>query len=551
MERIWLRSYPPDVPHEIAPGSLQPLPDLLMERAARYADRRAFSSFGTHVTYAEFVALSDALAAWLQNRAGLKKGDRIAIMLPNLVQQPVAVTAALRLGLVIVNINPLYTPRELKHQLGDAGVQAIIIWDKVSAALGAIIGETSLNCVIVTGTTDLLTPDPPAPAADAHLGPYVAFTDALSEGRDLPWTPAQVDVADPAFLQYTGGTTGLSKGAVLTHANMSANMRQTLLTLQGRLDDEGQVIITALPLYHIFALTVNFLCCFDVGGTNVLIANPRDFPGFVQELGRWRFNFITGVNTLYNALLNTPGFDALDFSALHTSIAGGMAMHTAVAERWQRVTGCFVNEGYGLSETSPVLCVNLDSSAGFTGSIGLPVPSTDICIRDEQGNDVPYGQPGELCARGPQVMSGYWGNESATRQVMTADGFFRTGDIAIMDERGFVRIIDRKKDMILVSGFNVYPNEVEEVAAEMDGVLECACVGSPDPDSGECVTLFVVAQPGAGLAADQVRAWCRERLAPYKVPARIRFIPELPKSTVGKILRRELRTLAGTDDAPA
>ena len=551
MERIWLRSYPPDVPHEIAPDSLQPLPDLLMERAARYADRRAFSSFGTHVTYAEFVALSDALAAWLQNRAGLKKGDRIAIMLPNLVQQPVAVTAALRLGLVIVNINPLYTPRELKHQLGDAGVQAIIIWDKVSAALGAIIGETSLNCVIVTGTTDLLTPDPPAPAADAHLGPYVAFTDALSEGRDLPWTPAQVDVADPAFLQYTGGTTGLSKGAVLTHANMSANMRQTLLTLQGRLDDEGQVIITALPLYHIFALTVNFLCCFDVGGTNVLIANPRDFPGFVQELGRWRFNFITGVNTLYNALLNTPGFDALDFSALHTSIAGGMAMHTAVAERWQRVTGCFVNEGYGLSETSPVLCVNLDSSAGFTGSIGLPVPSTDICIRDEQGNDVPYGQPGELCARGPQVMSGYWGNESATRQVMTADGFFRTGDIAIMDERGFVRIIDRKKDMILVSGFNVYPNEVEEVAAEMDGVLECACVGSPDPDSGECVTLFVVAQPGAGLAADQVRAWCRERLAPYKVPARIRFIPELPKSTVGKILRRELRTLAGTDDAPA
>ena len=537
------------MPPEIDPDCMQPLPAMLMDRAGRYAARTAFSSFGTQTSYAEYVVLADALAAFLQNRFGMNKGDRIALMLPNLLQHPVAVLAALRLGLIIVNVNPLYTPRELRHQLDDADADTIVIWDRVSASLGAIMGDTAVRNVIMTGTGDLLRGDHDTPEADPRVGNCVPFLAALQEGSSLPWTPAQTHVDDPAFLQYTGGTTGLSKGAVLTHGNLTANVRQTIMMQRGRLKNEGEIFITALPLYHIFALTANYLCCFDVGGINVLIANPRDFPAFVQELRNWRFTYITGVNTLFNALLNTPGFESLDFSGLHTSVGGGMAMHASVAERWQETTGCYVYQGYGLSETSPVLCTNLDDSPGFTGSIGLPVPSTDICIRDEEGNDVPFGEPGELCARGPQIMRGYWRNEEATRQVMTPDGFFRTGDIATMDELGYIRIIDRKKDMILVSGFNVYPNEVEEVAAAMDGVLECACVGLPDPHCGESVVLYVVTRPGITVEPEQLREWCRERLAPYKVPSRIRFVAELPKSTVGKILRRELRGMAASSGA--
>ncbi|MBR0783896.1 long-chain fatty acid--CoA ligase [Bradyrhizobium iriomotense] len=553
MERIWLKQYPPGVPADIEPTQYASLVDLLEESFTKFADRKAFICMDKSISYRDLDQMSVALAAYLQGR-GLQRGARVAIMMPNVLQYPVATAAVLRAGFAVVNVNPLYTPRELEHQLKDSGAEAIVVLENFAHTVEQVIARTPVKHVIVASMGDLLgfkgmivnlvvrrvkkmVPAWSLPGA-------VSFNDALSAGRSLTFNKPKLSPGDVAFLQYTGGTTGVSKGATLLHRNIVANVLQNDAWLQPALAQpphvEQLMIVCALPLYHIFALTACYLLAVRAGGCNLLIPNPRDIAGFVKELAKYQVNSFPAVNTLYNGLMHHPDFKKLDFSKLKISNGGGMAVQRPVAEQWKAVTGCFIAEGYGLSETSPTLTCNPATTTEFSGSIGIPVPSTWISIRDDDGNEVPLGQAGEICAKGPQVMSGYWNRPEETAKVMTADGYFRTGDIGVMDEKGYTKIVDRKKDMILVSGFNVYPNEIEEVIASHPGVLECAVIGIPDSKSGEAVKAFVV-KKDPNLTAEAVIKFCHEQLTGYKVPKHIEFRTDLPKTNVGKILRRQLR----------
>ncbi|MCA1415383.1 long-chain fatty acid--CoA ligase [Bradyrhizobium sp. NBAIM20] len=553
MERIWLKQYPPGVPADIEPTQYASLVDLLEESFTKFADRKAFICMDKSISYRDLDQMSVALAAYLQGR-GLQRGARIAIMMPNVLQYPVATAAVLRAGFAVVNVNPLYTPRELEHQLKDSGAEAIIVLENFAHTVEQVIAKTQVKHVIVASMGDLLgfkgvivnlvvrRVKKMVPAWS--LPGSVSFNDALSAGRGMTFNKPKLSPGDVAFLQYTGGTTGVSKGATLLHRNIVANVLQNDAWLQPALAAPPHVdqlmIVCALPLYHIFALTACYLLAVRAGGCNLLIPNPRDIPGFIKELAKYQVNTFPAVNTLYNALMHHPDFKKLDFSKLKISNGGGMAVQRPVAEQWKNITGCSIAEGYGLSETSPVLTCNPPTATEFAGSIGIPVPSTYISIRDDEGNEVPLGQAGEICAKGPQVMSGYWNRPEETAKVMTADGYFRTGDIGVMDERGYIKIVDRKKDMILVSGFNVYPNEVEEVIASHPGVLECAVIGIPDSKSGEAVKAFVV-KKDPNLTADAVIKFCHDQLTGYKVPKHVEFRNDLPKTNVGKILRRQLR----------
>ncbi|UWU69880.1 long-chain fatty acid--CoA ligase [Bradyrhizobium sp. NC92] len=553
MERIWLKQYPPGVPADIEPTQYASLVDLLEESFTKFADRKAFICMDKSISYRDLDQMSVALAAYLQGR-GLQRGARVAIMMPNVLQYPVATAAVLRAGFAVVNVNPLYTPRELEHQLKDSGAEAIIVLENFAHTVEQVIARTQVKHVIVASMGDLLgfkgvivnlvvrRVKKMVPAWS--LPGSVPFNDALSAGRGMTFNKPKLSPGDVAFLQYTGGTTGVSKGATLLHRNIVANVLQNDAWLQPALNApphvEQLMIVCALPLYHIFALTACYLLAVRAGGCNLLIPNPRDIAGFVKELAKYPVNSFPAVNTLYNGLMHHPDFKKLDFSKLKISNGGGMAVQRPVADQWKAITGCFIAEGYGLSETSPTLTCNPATATEFTGTIGIPVPSTYISIRDDDGNEVPLGQAGEICAKGPQVMSGYWNRQEETAKVMTADGFFRTGDIGVMDEKGYTKIVDRKKDMILVSGFNVYPNEIEEVIASHPGVLECAVIGIPDSKSGEAVKAFVV-KKDPNLTAEAVIKFCHEQLTGYKVPKHIEFRNDLPKTNVGKILRRQLR----------
>jgi long-chain acyl-CoA synthetase len=553
VDKIWLRNYPAGVPAEINPNEIASLQALVEHSFAKFADRPAYTLMDRTLTYGELDRLSRQFAAYLQKVAGLKKGDRIAIMLPNILQYPVAIVGAFRAGLTVVNTNPLYTPRELEHQLRDSGARAILILENFAHTLQQVHHETAVETVIVTGIGDLLG-FPKGPLVnfvlrhvkkqvpEYSLPGAIGFNEVMSKGRFENLDPVPLGHEDVAFLQYTGGTTGVSKGAVLTHRNMVANVLQSEAWMGPSLREaSGQMIlVTALPLYHIFSLTANCLLFMKLGAHNVLIANPRDFPGFVKELSKYKFTFFSGVNTLFNALLNTPGFDQVDFSALKVSLGGGMAVQRAVAERWKQVTGGTLTQAWGLTETSPAACINRFDAPEFNGSIGLPISSTVITIRDDDGNVLPVRASGEICVEGPQVMRGYWNRPDETEKVMLEGRVLRTGDIGYMDEDGYVFIEDRKKDMILVSGFNVYPNEVEGVVAAHPGVLEAAAVAQPDERAGEVVALFVVKKDPA-LTEEALIEHCRKELTGYKVPKRIYFRDELPKTNVGKILRRELK----------
>jgi long-chain acyl-CoA synthetase len=553
MERIWLKHYPAGVPADIDVTQYSSLVELLEESFAKFADRKAFICMDKPITYRDLDQMSAALAAYLQSK-GLQKGARVALMMPNILQYPIATAAVLRAGYAVVNVNPLYTPRELEHQLKDSGAEAIIVLENFATTVQKVLANTQVKHVIVCSMGDLLglkglivnlVVRRVKKMVPAYSIPGAAnFNDALSAGRAMKLNKPKLVPDDVAFLQYTGGTTGVSKGATLLHRNIVANVLQNDAWLQPALHKppivEQLFVVCALPLYHIFALTACYLLGVRAGGVNLLIPNPRDVAGFVKELQKYQVNSFPAVNTLYNGLLNTPGFDKLDFSKLKSSIGGGMATQKPVAEKWLKVTGCALSEGYGLSETSPTLTCNPADTDKFSGSIGLPVPSTYISIRDDDGNELPLGQPGEICAKGPQVMAGYWNRPDETAKVMTADGYFRTGDIGVMDENGYTRIVDRKKDMILVSGFNVYPNEIEEVIASHPGVLECAVIGVPDAKSGEAVKAFVV-RKDPNITTGDIIKFCHTQLTNYKVPRLIEFRTDLPKTNVGKILRRELR----------
>ena len=550
MDRNWLQQYPPGVPADIDPDRYASLRDIVEEACAAHGHAPAFTNMGATLSYVQLDALSRAFAAWLQKKSGLAPGDRIALMMPNILQYPIALFGALRAGMVVVNTNPLYTARELEHQLKDSGAKAIVIVENFVHVLQQVLPRTDLKKVLVTRVGDLL--GIPRGFIVNFVLKYVrkqipewkmpgtaTFKSALGSGLGLKLDPVPLSGEDIAFLQYTGGTTGVSKAAVLTHRNMVANVLQSAAWITPSLKtNEARVIVTALPLYHIFALTANCLAFLPLGARNVLITNPRDFKAFVAELRKYKFNFISGVNTLFNALLHTPGFETVDFKALRVTFAGGMALQGVVAARWKQVTGCIVTQGWGLTETSPVATAN-PTGLDFNGSIGLPVPSTDISIRDDAGKELPVNGIGEICVFGPQVMRGYWNRPDETEKVMFGD-WLRTGDIGRMDAAGFIYIEDRKKDMILVSGFNVYPNEVESVAAEHPGVLEVAAVAQPDENSGEVVALFVV-KKDPSLTAEALIAYCRTELTGYKVPRHVYFRSELPKTNVGKILRRALR----------
>jgi long-chain acyl-CoA synthetase len=553
MDKLWLKSYPREVPAEIDYTQYRSLVHLLEESFRKYAARDAYACMGKHLTYAKLDELSKKLGAWLQGR-GLKKGARVALMMPNVLQYPVAIAAVLRAGYTVVNVNPLYTPRELEHQLNDSGAEVIIILENFATTLEQVIGKTRIKHVVVATMGDMLgvkglivnfvvrNVKKLVPAYS--LKNALSFKQALAEAGRMALEPVVLGHDDVAFLQYTGGTTGVSKGATLTHRNVIANVLQNEAWIQPALAREPKVdalvIVCALPLYHIFALTACCLFGMRVGGMNLLIPNPRDIPGFIKQLGKYKFNLLPAVNTLYNGLLNNAEFAKVDFSQLKICIGGGMAVQRAVNDKWLKVTGCPIVEGYGLSETAPTATCNPCDATEFSGNIGLPLPSTEIAILDDSGAPVALGQPGEIAIRGPQVMAGYWNRPDETAKVMTADGFFKSGDIGTMDERGYVKIVDRKKDMILVSGFNVYPNEIEEVVAAHPGVLECACIGVPDAGSGEAVKLFVVRKDQT-LTAEQLIAYCKEQFTAYKRPKYIEFRNELPKTNVGKILRRELR----------
>lgn len=551
MEKIWLKSYPEDVPAEIDPGRYASLTQVLCESCAAYAGRPAYANLGVTLSYAELDRESRCFAAYLTQCAGLEKGDRVALMMPNLLQYPVALFGALRAGMAVVNVNPMYTGRELAHQLTDSDARAIVILENFAHTLAEVIDQTALTHVVTTQVGDLLGAPKSLLVNFAvkylkrmvpawRLPRTTPLRDALAQGAAKPAEDAALTADDIALLQYTGGTTGRAKGAVLTHGNIVANLEQVSAWVGGTLTPGEEIVITALPLYHIFSLLANGLLFMKLGGVSVLITDPRDMKGFVRELGKWRFSAITGVNTLFNGLLHTPAFERLDFSALKLSLGGGMQVQKAVAERWQRVTGKPLIEAYGLTEASPAVCINRFDLEAYNGSIGLPIPSTDISIRGDDQNEVPPGEVGELCVHGPQVMKEYWRQPEETAATLSADGWLRTGDMATMDERGYVRLVDRKKDMILVSGFNVYPNEIEDTVAAMPGVREVAAVGVPDEHSGEVVKLFIV-RHDANLSEQQVRDYCHDNLTGYKRPKYIEFRDELPKSNVGKILRRALR----------
>jgi long-chain acyl-CoA synthetase len=549
MERIWLKSYPASMPADVTWDEFKSVGELFERSCAKYAGRPAFHSMGKTLNFAQIEKLSRDFAAWVQAK-GLPKGTRIAIMMPNCLQYPIVLFGTLRAGYTVVNVNPLYTARELEHQLKDSGAEVIVILENFAHTLEEVLPRTPVKHIVVAALGDLLgvkgaivnfvvrSVKKMVPAFE--LPGAERFNAALKAGAGLPMTPFPTSQEDLAFLQYTGGTTGVSKGAMLTHGNILANIAQTEGSLVEALGGETPVIITALPLYHIFSLTVNCLLMAKLGGENVLITNPRDIPAFVKELGKHRYNMITGVNTLYNAFLNNPEFHKLDFSHVRLSVGGGMAVQKAVADRWKQVTGKVLLEGYGLTETSPVATMNPTSLTEFNGSIGLPAPSTHIAIRDDDNKDVPLGQPGEICIKGPQVMKGYWQRPEETARSIDAGGFFHTGDVGVMDEQGFIRIVDRKKDMILVSGFNVYPNEIEQVVAMHPGVLEVAAIGVPDEHSGEVPKLFVV-KKDPSLTEDQILEFCKDKLTGYKRPRHVEFRTELPKTNVGKILRRALR----------
>ena len=550
-ERPWLSSYPAGVPAEIDLDQFPSIVSVLESSFGQFRDKPAYSNLGKVLSYADVDRLSRQFAAYLLGELKLKKGDRVAIMMPNCLQYPIATFGILRAGLVVVNHNPLYTARELRHQLQDSGAKAIVVLDNFGHTLQQVLADTDVKQVIATGLGDMLgfpkgaivnfmlkhvkkmVPDYDIPGA-------VRFNDALTLGQRHALPEVVIEPGDIAFLQYTGGTTGVAKGAILTHRNLVANMQQASAWIGTNMEMGKEIIITAIPLYHIFALTANGLVFMKFGGMNYLITNPRDMPNFVKELSKVKFSAITGVNTLFNGLLNTPGFDKLDFSHLKLTLGGAMAVQRAVADRWKKVTGVTLVEAYGLTETSPAACINPLDLAAYNGAIGLPISSTDACVKDEDGRQLPMGEVGELCIKGPQVMKGYWQRPEETANVIDAEGWLHTGDMAKMDEQGYFYIVDRKKDMILVSGFNVYPNEVEDVIASMPGVLEVAAVGVPDEKSGEAVKVVIVKKDPA-LTAEQVKAHARENLTGYKHPKYVEFRTELPKTNVGKILRRELR----------
>ena len=557
MERIWLKHYPPGVPHDVDLSQYSSLVDLIDHGFREHASRNAYAYMDRFFTFGEIDRYSAAFASWLQSQ-GLARGARVAIMMPNVVQYPIALAGVLRAGYVVVNVNPLYTPRELEHQLKDSGAEAIVILENFAATLQQVIARTAIRQVIVASLGEMLGFPKSAIVNFAvrrlkkmvpgySLPGHVKFTETLDAGARRKLEPVTVTQRDIAFLQYTGGTTGVSKGAALTHGNLVANVLQMEAWIVPALQDTSRgpvpgqfVYICALPLYHVFALVVNCLFGMRIGTLNVLVTNPRDIAGFVKELGKYKFNVLPGVNTLYNALLESEDFRKLDFSSLRVANGGGMAVQKATSERWLALTGVPIIEGYGLSETSPVATCNPILNRDYNGTIGLPFPNTEIQILDDAGQPVPLGQPGEIAIRGPQVMAGYWNRPDETAKVMTPDGFFKSGDIGIMDERGYIKIVDRKKDMILVSGFNVYPNEIEQVITTHPGVVECAAIGVPDERSGEAVKVFVVRKDPA-LTIEQLMEFCKENFTGYKKPKYIEFRDELPKSNVGKILRRELR----------
>ncbi|MEZ5563599.1 MAG: AMP-binding protein [Gammaproteobacteria bacterium] len=559
-DRVWLKEYPPGVPADIELDPGDSLVGMLDRACARYARRPAFSNMGRTLDYAEFDALTRRFAAWLQSLPDIAPGDRVAIMLPNVLQYPVALFGIWRAGLVVVNVNPLYTANELEHQLNDSGAKVLVVLTQSADTFNEIAAHTTVQHVLVTGIGDLL---------GAFRGPLVnfvvrylrrmgggsvpgaaAWSDVMARNPADCRPPAALAADDLACLQYTGGTTGRSRGAMLTHGNLLANVRQINSWYTDMAHGE-EIVITPLPLYHVYALTCNCLAYLDVGGHDILITDPRDMKRFIAELRRWKFTAISGVSTLYQALLQQPDFARVDFSTVRLVSAGGMAVMPATARRWQEVTGTVIQEGYGLSETSPVISVNPANQREFNGSIGLPLPGTLVSLRDDDGAVVAAGEPGELCMQGPQLMRGYWNDPESTASAMTSDGFFRTGDIARMDERGYFYIVDRKKDMIDVAGLKVYPNEVEGEITHHPDVIEAACIGVPDERTGEAVKLFVVQRPGASLDRDAVRDFLRERLAPYKIPRHVEFRQSLPKSNVGKILRRELRTDASRQEPQA
>ena len=549
MERIWLKSYPPGVPADIDPSEYTSLVEMFDRAVQQFAARPAFHSMGRTISYSELERLSREFGAWLQAK-GLGRGARVAIMLPNCLQYPIAMFGALRAGCTVVNVNPLYTARELEHQLRDSGAEAIVILENFAAVLQQVRARTPLKHILITSLGEMLglkgvVVNLVVRRVKKMVPPFelpgaVRFKAALAEASARRLDAPSLGHEDIAFLQYTGGTTGVSKGAILLHRNIIAALLQYRAWLGPAIGVERPVIITALPLYHIFSLTVNCLVMMFVGGENVLITNPRDIAGFVKELAKHKYSMITGVNTLFNALLNHPDFAKLDFSHLKLALGGGMAVQKAVAERWKQVTGTALIEGYGLTETAPSATANPLNSTEYTGSIGVPMSSTEVELRDDNDRSVPLGQPGEICIRGPQVMKGYWQRPDETAKVLGQDGFLHTGDIGIMDDKGFVRIVDRKKDMILVSGFNVYPNEIEQVVATHPGVLECAVIGVPDEHSGEVPKVYVV-RKDPQLTEQDVLEHCRKELTGYKRPKYVEFRSELPKTNVGKILRRALR----------
>jgi long-chain acyl-CoA synthetase len=550
MERIWLKHYPKGVPAEIDYRQYRSIGDLFEKSVATYRDRPAYTNMGKTISFGDLDRMSRDFGAWLQGK-GLAKGARVAVMMPNCLQYPVCVFGALRAGYVVVNVNPLYTPRELEHQLKDSGAEAIVILENFAHVLQGVIARTPVKHVVIAALGDLLglkgmivnfvVRSVKKMVPPWEIAGSIRFNAMLEEGSRLELRRVETGHEDVAFLQYTGGTTGVSKGAILLHRNILANLEQAAAWLKPFVkEEEPQAIITALPLYHILSLTANCLLMMKAGGCNVLITNPRDIPAFVKELRKQRFTMFTGVNTLFNALMNHSDFTKIDFSGLKVALGGGMAVQKPVADRWKQLTGCTLVEAYGLSETSPAVTINPLDLKEYNGSIGLPISSTEVMLRGDEGKEVPQGSPGEICVRGPQVMKGYWNSPAETAKVLSPDGFFSTGDIGVIDEKGYVRIVDRKKDMLLVSGFNVYPNEIESVVVMLPGVLECAVIGVPDAHSGEVPKLFVVKKDPALTEAD-IRKHCEANLTGYKRPKLIEFRKELPKTNVGKILRRALR----------
>ncbi|EST15201.1 long-chain fatty acid--CoA ligase [Pseudomonas fulva] len=551
IDHFWKDKYPAGIAAQIDPDEFPNIQAVLKQSCQRFADKPAFSNLGKTLTYGELYTLSGAFAAWLQQHTDLKPGDRIAVQLPNVLQYPVAVFGAMRAGLIVVNTNPLYTAREMEHQFKDSGAKALVCLANMAHLAEKVVPKTQVKHVIVTEVADLLPPlkrllinsvikyvKKMVPAY--HLPSAVRFNDALALGKGQPVTEANPQADDVAVLQYTGGTTGVAKGAMLTHRNLVANMLQCRALMGSNLQEGCEILITPLPLYHIYAFTFHCMAMMLIGNHNVLISNPRDLSAMVKELGKWKFTGFVGLNTLFVALCNSDAFRALDFSALKITLSGGMALQLSVAERWRAVTGCAICEGYGMTETSPVAAVN-PAQANQVGTIGIPVPSTLCKIVDDAGNELPLGEVGELCVKGPQVMKGYWQREEATAEILDSDGWLKTGDIALIQPDGYMRIVDRKKDMILVSGFNVYPNELEDVLAAVPGVSQCAAIGIPDEKSGELIKVFVVVKPGMTVTKEQVMEHMRANLTGYKVPRQVEFRDTLPTTNVGKILRRELR----------